>query len=130
MSRPKEVVFSAWLMAALQIQLPFLINQKRYDDARFTIGALSAMVTVYAVIYFYWRGRNWARWFVILLSACRLIALFWFHPQLQNLRGCMLLVVTTLGALLSLYLLYWLNTERAQGFFDPYTSFVETDEGA
>jgi hypothetical protein len=66
----------------------------------------------YGVIWFYWKGKNWAR--ILVLLTC-LLSLF----NLSFWNGARLPERITIGteAVLSVFLLYWLNTRKVKAFF-------------
>ena len=66
----------------------------------------------YLVLWFYWRGKNWARILVLLNSLLCLYNLrFWNHG------GVMTRVMIGAEAALAIFLLYWLNTQKVRAFF-------------
>jgi hypothetical protein len=75
----------------------------------FTAGIMLAIFG--AVVWFYWQGRNWARWIIMLLAIL---------PSLIILvRGYTIrpLAIEILDDSFGLFMLYWLNTERIRTFF-------------
>jgi hypothetical protein len=71
-------------------------------------------VTSFVVIFFFWRGRNWARCLVLATS---LLALF----NLSELpsAGPFQMAIIVCEAMLAVWFLYWLNTSTAKAFFKP-----------
>jgi hypothetical protein len=66
----------------------------------------------YCIVWFYWKGRNWARITVLLtsiLSVLDLISLA--SPRTKNP------VIVGIWGVLAVFLLYWLNTRPVRGFF-------------
>jgi hypothetical protein len=80
-------------------------------------GAVRGIVTlsyaaVLAALWFYCRGKNWARWVMLLLAGSTLYNLR--HLAREDLFIQVKLVVQAgVGA----YLLYWLNTRAAKSYF-------------
>jgi hypothetical protein len=66
----------------------------------------------YLVLWFYWKGRNWARLLVLLTS---LLALY--NLRYWSLRGIAGRIMLGAEAALAIFLLYWLNTRRVREFF-------------
>jgi hypothetical protein len=66
----------------------------------------------YVVIWFYWKGRNWARILVLLAS---LISLY--NLRDWNHGGAMARIMIGTEAILAVFLLYWLNTRPIRAFF-------------
>ena len=66
----------------------------------------------YIVIWFYWKGRNWARILVLLTS---LLSLYNLHDWTRS--GTMPRIMIGTEAILAVFLLYWLNTRQIRTFF-------------
>ena len=63
------------------------------------------------LVWFYWVGRNWARWIVMLQAIVpSIIALVKGSTSRP-------LWVTILDGVFGLFLLYWLNTPKVRTFF-------------
>ncbi len=65
----------------------------------------------YIVIWFYWKGRNWARILVLLTSLLCLYNLY--HWNRYGLREQ---IMVGAEAVLAIFLLYWLNTADVRSF--------------
>jgi hypothetical protein len=74
----------------------------------------------YLVLWFFWRGSNWARWLVQITSLLALWNLWELRkpipPQFQS--GVQAPMVTA-EALIALFLLYYLNTGAVRTWFTP-----------
>jgi hypothetical protein len=66
----------------------------------------------YCVLWHYWLGKNWARILVIITSLVALINLV----IIQEMNTYEKVVVIT-EAILAVFLLYWLNTNKVKVFF-------------
>jgi hypothetical protein len=66
----------------------------------------------YLVIWFYWKGRNWARILVLLTS---LLCLYNLHSFLRG--GIVERVMIGSEAILAVFLLPWLNSTNVKSFF-------------
>jgi hypothetical protein len=64
-----------------------------------------------AVVWFYWQGRNWARWLVMLWAVLP------FLFVLRRGYSVRPLALDILDGSFTLFLLYWLNTKRIRAFF-------------
>ena len=66
----------------------------------------------YVVLIFYWEGKNWARILVLAASVIGLLNLFalprWTRTAQMAIVG---------AAMLSAFLIYWLNTRPVKAFF-------------
>jgi hypothetical protein len=81
------------------------------------------IVIGYAVLWFYWQGRNWARILVLLTSLqCLYNLRHWDHG------GIVERVMIGSEAVLAVFLLYWLNTRAVRAFFrgQPAADAVQT----
>jgi hypothetical protein len=66
----------------------------------------------FVVIWFFWQGKDWARWLVIATSVLAILNLL----SLGSANAAQMVLVL-LEAALGVWLLYWLNTERVAAFF-------------
>lgn len=66
----------------------------------------------YIVIWFYWKGKNWARILVLLGCVLSLSNLFYWSRT-----GLIERAMIVLEVLLGIFLLYWLNTQKVKAFF-------------
>ena len=66
----------------------------------------------YIVIWFYWKGRNWARILVLLTSLLCLCNLLFF-PRAGSAERVMI----GAEALLAVFLLFWLNSRNVKSYF-------------
>lgn len=66
----------------------------------------------YVVLWYFWEGRNWARWLVLLTSVLTVFNLSML-PRFTPLQGAVLVMETMLG----LFLIYWLNTRAVRHYF-------------
>jgi hypothetical protein len=79
----------------------------------------------YVVLWFYWKGRNWARMAVLLTSALTLYNLRYV------LRGNVFHHVMTVSeASLGIFLLYWLNTTPVRAYFKAKPRIPDSVAGA
>src|SRR5688572_12053379 len=83
-------------------------------DASLALFAVYAVVAAvsFVVIWFFWRGRNWARWLVFATSVIALLNLLLIPSSVNSVQ---LLIVAE--AVLAVWLLYWLNTPRSTRYF-------------
>jgi hypothetical protein len=70
------------------------------------------IVIGYLVIWFYWKGRNWARILVLLASLLCL-----YNLRHWNHSGLLERLMVGAEAMLAIFLLYWLNTRKVREFF-------------
>jgi hypothetical protein len=90
----------------------FIIDWSSHG-ARLTFGVYTVLILIgYFFIWFYWKGRNWARIAVLLTSVLTIFNLFFLrHGNFVN--KAMILS----EALLGLFFLWWLNTATVRTFF-------------
>ena len=66
----------------------------------------------YCIIWFCWKGRNWARIAVLLISILSVLDLISLAgPRTKNP------VLVGIWGVFGAFLLYWLNTRPIRGFF-------------
>lgn len=113
--RPKAVTLTTSMMAVLNILGYALLWDLR--SPRSVIVNIAVLFTVliainYVVLWFYWRGQNWARILVMLTS---ILCLY----NLRGLSNANLIVKAMLigEAAVGVFLLYWLNTTSAKMYF-------------
>jgi hypothetical protein len=66
----------------------------------------------FALTWYYWRGRNWARWLVLWWSTG-----FLFNLRLLGSLTPWQEAVTIAGAAFGGWMLYWLNTKQVREYF-------------
>ncbi len=96
----------------------FLVNWHRPNAGGVFFIYFFLIAVGYVVLYFYWRGRNWARWFVLATSVLCLWNLWGLRrttpAMLDSPVGAPMIVVE---AVIAIYLLYYLNTNSARAWF-------------
>src|SRR5687768_9100693 len=102
---------------ALALCVGNLLGFLLYDPSA---GGLAAFLILYgllasvsfAIIWYFWRGQNWARWLVLGMSALSLLNIV-FVPSLTRVGT----VVVIAEAAFGVWLLYWLNTKPVALYF-------------
>jgi hypothetical protein len=110
--RPALLTHTAAVLCVFNV-LGFLL----YDPSA---GGLATFVVLYgllasvsfAVIWYFWRGQNWARWLVLGMSALSLLNMASL-PSVTR-AGTVLMVAE---AAFGIWLLYWLNTKVVALYF-------------
>jgi hypothetical protein len=115
--RPKGLAVTATLMSITNAMGWAIIDwSKPHAGLIFLIVTITIAIG-YVVIWFYWKGKNWAR--ILVLLTCLL--------SLYNLRhwndlGTAGRVMIGTEAVLAVFLLYWLNTQTVKNFFGGRTA--------
>jgi len=112
--RPLALEITTWLMAATNLMGYLLIDWKQPATIviRQCIVFSILIAAGYVVLWFYWKGHNWAR--ILVLLTC-LLSLFNL-TRLGHVRvGGQVMVI--IEAAIAIFLLYWLNTAEARDFF-------------
>jgi hypothetical protein len=118
--RPKAVTISTWLMAILNILGYAILWEPDAHKTRFAVFFFITVFTLtivagYIVLWFFWRGKNWAR--ILVLLNC-FLCFYNVHDVHFFLRVNPVEKVMLLGeAVLAVFLLYYLNTRRARAYF-------------
>jgi hypothetical protein len=110
--RPKGISESAF--AVILFQLVGLVFVARAWTAPLYTLVLTANVSlaiVGVVAWFYWKGRNWARWLILFQ------AIFPSFLVLIRQSSNRPLAITVVDGMFGLFLLYWLNTKKVRAFF-------------
>jgi hypothetical protein len=117
--RPKAVTILTWIMAALNpLGYSLLWNPHKTRSAVVLLFLVfSAMIaTGYLVLWFFWKGKNWAR-LVVLLNC--FVCLYNIRYIPLHLKNPVEIVMIVGEAAVAVYLLWYLNTRRAKLFFKP-----------
>ena len=69
-------------------------------------------IAAFVCIFYYARGRNWARIAVLLTSVLAILSLILLRHE-----DALGQVISVAGALLGVFFLYWLNTSSVREFF-------------
>jgi len=114
MSRPTGVSVTTVMMCATNALGFFYVNWTR-PHAMFTFVVFAILIGIgYLVLWFFWNGRNWARWLVLLTS---LLALWNLHyigrPQIGRIRT----VTILFEAPIAVFLLWYLNLRPIRAWF-------------
>ena len=112
MNRPHGLVLTAVLMCICNAMGWFIIEwDKPHALAEFVVFTILILIG-YVFLWFYWKGRNWARIAVLLTSVLTIYNLrYWHH---SNASGQLMIASE---ALLGAFLLYWLNTAAVREYF-------------
>jgi hypothetical protein len=120
MNRPKGMALTAILMALCDAMLWATIKLGRppYSLRMFVIDTVVICIGFFFV-WFYWKGKNWARIAVLLASVLNIYNLRQWNrvsmsPALLTTPAHITLAA---NAVLGVALLYWLNTGPVRAFF-------------
>jgi hypothetical protein len=116
MKRPRGVAITTGLMSITNAMGLFDIDWQRPNAATLLFIFRIFIAIGYAVLWFYWQGRNWARWLVMLTC----LQCFWnvkglFHPRPLTPPIEPLMVASE--AILAVYLVWYLNTPTVKTWF-------------
>jgi len=110
--RPRGLTETSVIMAITNAMGWGIIDWTR-ADARLTFAIFTSFILVgYVVLWFFWKGRNWARMLVMLTS---LLCLYNLHYWYRG--GIVERVMIGAEAVTAVFLLYWLNTHTVRTFF-------------
>ena len=117
--RPRGLTMVTVLLAALTVAGLFL-PQYQSVDSLFVLGIFPA-VLIALTLWFLWRGRDWARWLVLLGAALVAIpnaVLFGVYDfSLVGNGGVMARSVYVSEGILALYVMYYLNRAKVREYF-------------
>jgi hypothetical protein len=78
----------------------------------FTLVFFVLRISAFACIYYYVRGRNWARIAILLTSVLAILGLFRLNHEATIYR-----ISGAAWGILGIFFLYWLNTRPIREFF-------------
>ena len=121
MNRPKGLLVTGWIMIALNVagwileywpQRADPAHLREFGVASLVLISVAIRVSAFVCIYYFVRGRNWARVAVLLTSVLAVLGLFRLYHEatLHRINGA---AWGTLGV----FFLYWLNTRPIREFF-------------
>lgn len=115
--RPYELRMATVLMCLFNVLGVFFYEPIEGLSATAGLAVYAALYAVLAlvsfvVIWFFWNGRNWARWLVMAASVLAM-------TNVTHFSSSALLAKAILAgeAMLGAWLLFWLNTRAAKAFF-------------
>ncbi len=113
MQRPRGIVVTACLVAILHALGFFLIEGQVVDDVEVYYVGATIVVLCGLVLWWYWKGLNWARWIVLLES----FSCVW---SLKYLRGATPVEISMIVAegILAVFFLVYLNTKPVRAWFE------------
>jgi hypothetical protein len=117
---PNAVRISTCIMAVLNILGYSILWEPEAHRTRFAVFFFITVFTFiiaagYVVLWFFWKGKNWAR--ILVLLNC-FVCFYNVHDFHLFLRVNPIEKVMLFGeALLAIFLLYWLNTREAKAYF-------------
>jgi hypothetical protein len=112
--KPRALLPVVLLSCALNTASIFILNPADPDYQLDKTVTYIVAPLYFIVLWFLWKGRNWARSTVLVLSFLSLFGVFlWSEYTLMQ-------QISTVGwTILSIFLLYWLNTRAVKQFFKP-----------
>jgi hypothetical protein len=132
-AKPKLLREITLLMCALQL-VPLLWIEGALPSEHSSGFALFGIVSGLwlLVVWFFWQGRNWPRIVVLVFSALTIpniiFEVFAISDAVPLLERTKLeQAVAVVDMLLSVFLLYWLNTKPVKEFFKPVQPATPVD---
>ena len=115
--RPRGMAAATLLLCVFAVAAIAFYQRSPNLSPLASVAFFAAGYAVYAAvalvaIWFFWQGRNWARWLVIAGSLLALSNLLNFGSW-TSMQQKLIVVESVFGA----WLLYWLNTEKVARFF-------------
>lgn len=110
--RPKGLTETAILMSITNAMGWLIVDWSKLHAATIFVLFTIFILVGYLVIWFYWKGRNWARILVLLTSLLCLYSL-----RLFLRAGFAARMMIAAEAVLAVFLLVWLNSRNVKSFF-------------
>ena len=120
MNRPKGLGVTAVLMALCNAMLWTAFNYANRPHPLEFLAFTSGMICIgFVFVWFYWMGKDWARITVLIFSGSIFYNLprMWNMVSRPNFHATPSHIILVARALLSVALLYWLNTRPVVEFF-------------
>jgi len=115
--RPKGVSLTALLLLAFGLHATgMLVAQFSYSSLGFCYGGLMVALESYS-LWSYWKGQNWARLLVLIVSCLVVAAASNMMEREGSLIALMSHPVFFLRFAVAAFLLYWLNTRPLRAWF-------------
>lgn len=74
------------------------------------------MAITYLVLWYYWKGKNWARMLVLITGIVAILNLFSIS-SVSLLAAALIVIETIFG----IFMLWWLNTRNVKAYFKRAT---------
>lgn len=120
--KPRGLLPTVLLMCVLNIADVFILNPADPDYATSRTITYIATPLYFIVLWFLWKGRNWARITVLVLSFLSLPTVFLWSEYTVAEQ-----ITTVAWAITSIFLLYWLNTKSVKEYFKPLQPIASHD---
>ena len=91
----------------------FVVVDLDAGHVAFQVIALSiVIIATFFILWFYWKGKNWARTLVLIGAVIALLNLFGL--PIANFQTKILIIIE---AAFALFILWWLNTANVRAYF-------------
>ena len=116
MLRPTGITVTAILMCvSLLTETAVNLPRELSTSHSATIQLFAVQIIAALFVWFYWTGHNWARWLVQIQSVISLFVLLGLPRKWSTSHmGAFVLIY---DAILSVFMLCYLNTRRVRGWF-------------
>lgn len=112
--RPKGLLAVTIIMAILNLT-PFVSTRRFRFFAATLVVEIFVALTSYAILWFFWKGKNWARLCVLAMSV---ISILNFFALLYPKGNVFVFDSIVIGwGVVGLYLMYWLNLSDVKLWF-------------
>jgi len=121
--RPRWLLETTLAMAALTLLDYLLVDWNVNHEKMMLDVTVTSFINLLGVpfLWFYWNGRNWARWFVLFGIPFGNFDLLWSWSTSGPLAHFKVLTEIALY----LFLLYWLNTRNVKTYFSGSKSATQ-----
>ena len=113
MTRPRGLTATAVLAALYDVVWYGVFHWTGHNSIPQTVVSTAGVALAFFLIWYYWRGCNWARIFLIWYSLLAVGDLVYWNDQ--DISKALLGIHVLIGA----FFIWWLNTERVRTFFRP-----------
>jgi hypothetical protein len=110
--KPKGLTETTVAMSLMNIA-GFIFVDPQVAPVEIQYAVFSIIITItYAVLWYYWKGKNWARILVLLTGILAILNLFAL-PFGNNLGNILIIIEAIFG----IFMLWWLNTQSIKVYF-------------
>ncbi|MGZ4999951.1 MAG: hypothetical protein ACXV7F_06590 [Methylomonas sp.] len=110
--KPKGLTETTVAMCVMNIA-GFVFVDSKIAPVEIQYAIFSVIIAVtYLVLWYYWKGKNWARLLVLLTAIVAILNLFALSSS-TLLSGALIIIEAIFG----IFMLWWLNTQSVKAYF-------------
>ncbi len=123
--KPRGLLPVVLILCVLNLADLFTLDPADPDYATSRLIAYIVTPFYFIVIWFLWKGRNWARMTMLVLSFLSLFGVFLWSEYTRTEQ-----ITTVIWTIIGIFLLYWLNTKPVKEYFKPVQAIAPHDHNS